>query len=263
MTMVISISIVFLIGLAAGSIINAYAQSVRNKPVLLNPLRCVRCRGMVRAADAIPVAGFFLQKGKCRLCRASISYRSPATEVLCGAVFVVLFVRFGWSAEFAAFSYLMMLLVAVVIVDIDHGIIPNEIVIAGMLGGAAVFAYNLYHSFGYFTDSAWWAPLAGMLPGTLFLFIVFAAGYVIYKSDNVMGMGDVKLFAPVGMFLGCRMCIIALILAILLGGIAGTVFMATGFKKRRDTIPFGPFIALGVFITIIWGYDILIWYAGK
>ena len=78
-----------------------------------------------------------------------------------------------------------------------------------------------------------------------------------------MGMGDIKLFAPIGLFLGWRMCILALITAIVLAGISSLILMLTGTKKRKDTIPFGPFIVLGTLISMLAGWDILIWYFGR
>ena len=167
------------------------------------------------------------------------------------------------SVEFAAFSYLALLLMAMVFIDIRHRIIPNGIVIAGLIGGAAVFIYNLFIPFPYYGARSWWQPLAGMLPGSVFLFMMMLAGMLIYKSDEVMGMGDVKIFAPIGMFLGWRMCIIALLLSIIAGGAVGIVLMLSGIKKRKDTIPFGPYIAVGTIFTILAGWDVLYWYMVK
>ncbi|HZK85498.1 MAG TPA: A24 family peptidase, partial [Desulfosporosinus sp.] len=82
----------------------------------------------------------------------------------------------------------------------------------------------------------------------------------VYKGDEVMGMGDVKLFAPIGLFLGWRMTLLALFLSVILGGMLSLLLIVLGKANRKSMIPFGPFIVTGVFITVMWGWDILRWY---
>ena len=83
---------------------------------------------------------------------------------------------------------------------------------------------------------------------------------IIYKSDEVMGMGDVKIFAPVGMFLGWKMCMLTLVVSMFVGGITSIILVLFRIKKRKDTIPFGPFITLATLIVILFGKDIWGWY---
>ena len=97
--------------------------------------------------------------------------------------------------------------------------------------------------------------LAGIILGAIGIF-----GAIIYKNDEVMGMGDVKIFAPIGIFLGWKMCAMALAISMFLGGLASILLIVLSIKKRKDTIPFGPFIAIAAFITVMWGQDIWSWY---
>jgi leader peptidase (prepilin peptidase)/N-methyltransferase len=76
-------------------------------------------------------------------------------------------------------------------------------------------------------------------------------------------MGDVKLMAPIGLFLGWKLCLLALLLSIISAGLTSLVLIIFGFKKKKDTIPFGPFIVAGTFTTLMWGFDILNWYFGS
>lgn len=256
--------LVFIAGLFAGAFVNLCIYRIpRNEPVLAGAMNCDGCGKRYRLLQLAPVVSYILHGGRCGYCKKIVPWSHPVVEILTGIVLVLLFQRYGWSVEFAAFSYLALLLVAMVFIDIRHRIIPNGIVIAGLIGGAAVFIYNLFIPFPYYGAKSWWQPLAGMLPGSVFLFMMMLAGMLIYKSDEVMGMGDVKIFAPIGMFLGWRMCIVALLLSIITGGMAGIILMLSGIKKRKDTIPFGPYIAVGTILTILAGWDVLYWYTVK
>jgi leader peptidase (prepilin peptidase)/N-methyltransferase len=172
-------------------------------------------------------------------------------------IYLGFYARYGLGMQFIAFSFLFSILLVVFFIDIDHRIIPDGLVITALLGGAAVFVINIFTSFDIYGDRLWWNPLLGILPGSVFLLIMALIGGAIYKSDEAMGMGDVKVFAPIGMFLGWRMCMLALILAVLFGGIAGIILILFRKKKRRDTIPFGPYIVAGAYLTAMWGWNIV------
>jgi leader peptidase (prepilin peptidase)/N-methyltransferase len=151
----------------------------------------------------------------------------------------------------------MIILIAVFFIDIDHRIIPNGLVLAAMAGGLLFFVYNCIDPMPeIFGDNRWWTPLAGIFPGSVFLLLMSILGSMIYGTGDVMGMGDVKLMAPVGLFLGWKLCIAAMVSSVLLGGIASILLMLFGIKKRKDKIAFGPFIVIGAFVTIMWGWEL-------
>jgi len=175
-------------------------------------------------------------------------------------VSVILFVRYGLTFDFAAFLFLIYILIAVFFIDLDHQIIPNRLVITGLVGGVILFVYNLFLPFQIYADERWWNPLLGLVSGSGFLFAVSLIGLVVYKGDEVMGMGDVKLFAAIGLFLGWRMTLLALFISIILGGMTSLLLIIFGKATRKSMIPFGPFIVIGTFITVMWGWRILHWY---
>jgi len=175
---------------------------------------------------------------------------------------VALFVKYGLTIDFVAFLFLAYILIAVFFIDLDHQIIPNELVITGLIGGAILFVYNLFIPFQIYSDDRWWNPLLGLVSGSGLLLGVSLIGTALYKGDDVMGMGDVKLFAPIGLFLGWRMTLLALFISVVLGGMSSLMLMLLGKANRKSMIPFGPFIVSAVFITIMWGWDILNWYLG-
>ncbi len=253
---------VFIFGLIIGSFINVLIYRIpEGRNIVAPPSSCTSCGKRLAAPDLVPVFSYIFLRGRCRYCGGRISPRYPLIELLTALVFIALFIKFGFSAPFFAFAYLMIILIAVFFIDIDHRIIPNGLVLAGMAGGIVFFVYNCISPVTeVFGDDKWWTPLAGLFPGSGFLLLVAVLGSLIYRTDDAMGMGDVKLMAPIGLFLGWKLCIAALASSILLGGIISMLLMLLRIKKRKDTVAFGPFIVIGSFVTIIWGWEMVEWF---
>lgn len=147
-------------------------------------------------------------------------------------------------------------------VDFDLKIIPNEFVIAGLLGGVALFVYNLFYPVLIYGDTIWYNPLVGMVSGAVFFLLVAVVASIVYKNDDAIGMGDVKLFAVVRLFLGWKITIVALLLAAILAAITSLVLILLKKLKGKSTVAFGPFIALGAFIAMVYGWKIIEFYLG-
>jgi leader peptidase (prepilin peptidase)/N-methyltransferase len=256
--------IIFVLGLIIGSFVNVLIYRIpEGKSIVYPPSACTSCGARLTAADLIPVLSYVFLRGKCRHCGERISPRYPLIELLTAVIFVILFWKYGFSVPFFAYAYLMMILTAVFFIDTEHRIIPNGLVLAGIAGGAIFFVYNCFNPMpGIFGDSKWWTPLAGLLPGSGFLLLIAILGSLIYRTEDAMGMGDVKLMAPIGLFLGWKLCIAALAVSILLGGLISMLLMLFGIKKRKDTVAFGPFIVTGAFVTIMWGWQLVQWFYG-
>ncbi|HEY8348571.1 MAG TPA: prepilin peptidase [Clostridiales bacterium] len=253
---------IFILGLVVGSFVNVLIYRVPlHKSIVAPPSSCTSCGERLTVPDLIPVFSYIFLKGRCRHCGERISPRYPLVELLTAAMFVILFTRFGFTVPFIAYAYLMTILAAVFFIDIDHRIIPNGLVLAALAGGLAFFAWNCISPDPLvFGDEKWWTPLAGLLPGSGFLLLVAILGSLIYRTEDAMGMGDVKLMAPVGLFLGWRLCITALAVSVLLGGLVSMALILLGIKKRKDTVAFGPFIVAGTFVTMIWGWELTEWF---
>jgi len=183
-----------------------------------------------------------------------------AVQLATSIVFMLIYYKYGITADFFFFAYIMFILIIMFLIDLKTKIIPDELVIAGIAGGLVVFIYNAFIPLSFYPTANWWEPLVGLLPGSGILFLIAFLGVIIYKSDEVMGMGDVKIFAPIGIFLGWKMCILALVVSMFIGGITSILLILFRIKKRKDTIPFGPFITIAVFITILFGREIWDWY---
>jgi len=253
--------VVFILGLVIGSFLNVCIYRIPlGESIVAPPSHCKACGTRLKPYDLIPVLSWIFLKGRCRYCGEKISARYMLVELLTGFVFVLLFYKYSLTVDFLASAFIMSILIAVFFIDMDHGIIPDGLVLAGLAGGILLILYNFFQPVEIFRDRSWWNPVLGIFTGSGILFLIAVIGMIVYKTDNVMGMGDVKIFAPIGAFLGWRMCLMALIVAIFLAGLTSLLLVVLKIKERKSTIPFGPFIVTGTFITIMWGRDILNWY---
>ena len=238
--------VAFLVGLVVGSFLNVVIYRVPRKESVAWPgSRCPECGHPIRWYDNIPLVGWLVLRGRCRDCGESIPWRYPLVELLTGVCFLGTFLVYGpeWrSLQVAAF---LAALIAVGFIDIDHRIIPDRIVLPGTAIGLATSIL--------LEPSDWWVYCVAALSAASFLLII---GLV---WSGGMGFGDVKLALMMGAFLGAAV-IVALFVGFLLGGVVGVVLLLTGVKKRKDKIPFGPYLAVGGGVAALWGPSILDWY---
>jgi leader peptidase (prepilin peptidase)/N-methyltransferase len=194
--------------------------------------------------DNIPLLSYFLLRGRCRHCKTLISPRYPVVETLTGMAAVALFLVFGPTAQAGILFVLVCLLLVVSFTDLDQMVIPDKVTLPGILLGLALntlVAPRLVFNF-----------LLGAVVGATALYVVAILGERVFKKES-MGGGDIKLAAMVGAFLGWKEVLLSLFLAVLVGAVAGTMFIFIGLKKRQEHIPFGPFIAAGTVLVIFWG----------
>jgi leader peptidase (prepilin peptidase)/N-methyltransferase len=244
--MIVAVS---LFGLAIGSFLNVVIARVPAGRSLVRPgSACPGCRAPLTWYDNIPVLSFLMLRGRCRACGMHISWRYPVVETITAAVLVVAYVAFGPSADFLVACVLLPALVALTAIDLDHQMIPDAITLPGILIGLVI---NLASR-----RISWLDSVVGiLLGGGLFLVIILV-------SRGGMGGGDLKLGAMLGAFLGWKVLIVALFVAIVLGGAIGAVLLATGRRGRKDPIPFGPFLAAGGAMALFWGKQAFSWWMG-
>ncbi|WP_148867325.1 prepilin peptidase [Thermosediminibacter litoriperuensis] len=237
----------FLLGLITGSFLNVVIYRLpRGETVIWGRSHCPACGRVLAWYDLVPVASYLALRGRCRYCGTQISPRYPVVELLTGAVFAALFYRYGPTPALAKYLFLGAVLIAAAFIDLEHYLIPDRLVLAG-LAGAAILGFAA-------RDVGVWSSLAGSAAGAGFLFAV------VVFSKGGMGCGDVKLAAVAGLFLGWPLAALALFLAVVTGGLAAAALLLLGLKGRKDAIPFGPFIAAGALAAILWGWHIINWY---
>lgn len=252
----------FLIGLCVGSFLNVCIYRIPLEKSIVYPQSgCPNCKEKLKPKDMIPVLGYLLLKGKCRYCEERISIQYPIVELLTGTIWLLVYLRYGFSIETAGLLYLYTVLIPVAFIDYKHMIIPNGLVLTGLIGGLAVTLYHIiYKPFPIYESTFWYEPVVGMFSASGILFLIALIGLIIYGNDGAMGMGDVKLFMPIGLFLGWKLALLTLFLAVILGGITGIVLLIFKIKERKSAIPFGPFIVIATYITGFFGNHIIRWY---
>ncbi|NMB34163.1 MAG: prepilin peptidase [Clostridium sp.] len=253
-----------ILGLLIGSFLNVCICRIpKGESIITGRSHCTKCNHSLNVLDLFPVVSFLFLGGKCRYCKEKISPRYAIVEFLTALTYVILFHKYKISIDFFAAAYLMSILIIVFFIDLEHMIIPDGLVIAGLIGGVLLFVYNIFGFVQIYGDRNWWNPLLGGLIGFGLLFLIATLASVVYKTDEAMGGGDIKIFAPIGLFLGWRMTGIALLTSFLFGGIIGIIIIfIKGKESRRTVFPLGPFIVLGTFFTYLFGWNVLNWYLG-
>jgi leader peptidase (prepilin peptidase)/N-methyltransferase len=241
-----------ILGLCVGSFLNVViARIPEGRSIIYPGSACPRCGKAIAWYDNLPVLSYALLLGRCRHCRGPISWRYPAVELACGLLFGLAYGHFGQGTALASALILLAGLVAITAIDLDHQIIPDVLSLPGIAVGILL---------SLAPGGIGWAPsiLGVLLGGGVFLVIIAASTLVLGQAG--MGVGDVKLGAMLGAFLGWKLALLSILLSTLLGGPLAAALLASGRKSRKDPIPFGPFLALGGFISLFWGEALLAWY---
>ena len=240
---------IFILGTVIGSFINVCTYRIpRGESVVYPPSHCPRCGYSLRPLDLIPLLSHLWLRGRCRKCSTRIPLKYPLVECLTGVMFLLIFNKFGLTSDFLTAIILIICLIISTFIDLEHQIIPDEVVIPTMAVGLLL---NILIHWENLPDYLMGFALGG---GIIFLIVVLSRGG--------MGGGDIKLFATVGMFLGLRLTVLAMLLSFISGSIAGLILIILNLKKTKDAIPFGPFIALGSVVSLFMGDRIISWYWG-
>ncbi|HYP55579.1 MAG TPA: prepilin peptidase [Solirubrobacterales bacterium] len=239
-----------LTGLLIGSFLTVVAHRVpRGEPIATGRSRCPGCGAQVAAYDNVPVLSWLALRGNARCCGARISPRYPLTELVTAALFAATALAFHRDAtELALGLVLVATLVAVTLTDLERRIIPNRVLLVAAPLAVAIAAVG---DPGSLPERA----IAAVAAGGLLL-----AAALAYPRG--MGLGDVKLAATMGLFLG-RDVGPALFVALLVGSLVGLAMIARhGAAARKRAIPFGPFLALGGLVALFAGEEMIDWYLG-
>lgn len=227
--------------------------SISEKFNLLFPSsKCPKCKHKIAAWQNIPIISYLILQARCFYCKETISFRYPAVESLTAALTFFVAWKFGVSSTTLVGIILTWCLLAQTFIDIEHMIVPDEITMPFLWLGLI---------FSYFEIGFVSLPDAflGAVCGYLTLFIIYEVFKLITKKEGV-GFGDFKLYAMMGAWLGWQMLPQILFVAAGLGTIFGLSGIIFGKKSRETPIPFGPYLAAGAWIAMIWGTEINNWY---
>lgn len=243
-----------LVGLVVGSYLNVLVHRLPLGESTVRPRsRCPACGAAIRARDNLPVVSWLLLRGRCRDCGARISPRYPLIEAATGALFAACVVRFGFAPEALAAATLGALLVALAAIDLDHFLLPDKLTIPGIAFGLA---------------AQWLVPsgslvvgLRGALVGAGLL-LAIAGAWELARGVEGMGLGDVKMLAMIGAFLGAGGVVVTLVFATFAGSAVGLVLVARRGGDLQAQLPFGVFLAAGGLVALFAGAPLVASYLG-
>ncbi|MCQ3034282.1 A24 family peptidase [Pseudomonas syringae] len=215
--------------------------------LILPHSRCPHCAHQIRPWENLPVLSYLFLGGKCSSCKAPISKRYPLVELTCGLLsgYIAWHFSFGWPA--AAMLVLSWGLLAMSLIDADHQLLPDDLVLPLLWMGLIV------NSFGLFTNlsDALWGAVAG--------YLVLWSVYWLFKlitGKEGMGHGDFKLLAMLGAWGGWQILPLTILLSSLVGAILGLIMLRLRNVETSTPIPFGPYLAIAGWIALLWGGQI-------
>ena len=243
------ISYLGIIGLTLGSFYNVVGLRVPVKQSIVKPRSaCPQCNHTLSAAELIPVLSYVFQRGKCRSCKAPISPLYPFIELITAVLFAVSPLIVGWGNELLLSLALISLLVIITVSDLAYMLIPDKVLL---------FFTALFVVLVPFVDTM---NIVDSLFGAAVGFGILLM--IALLSKGGMGGGDIKLFAVIGFALGVKHVVLSLFFAVTYGSVLGILLIMTGVVKRKQPIPFGPFIALGALTAYFYGDAFVKWYFG-
>lgn len=245
---------VILFGLVIGSFLNVVIVRLpEQRSIVRPPSHCPTCQTPIPFYLNIPVLSYLILRGRCRFCRRPISPRYPLVEAFTAFTFWLAFWQYGLSLHAAATVVFLCLLIVLALTDLDHMILPNELT----LGGTGLFlVYSYFHPDILVID----ALLAAAGGAGLFLGLYYF--YLKVRHIEGMGLGDVKMMLLLGLFLGIRRLVVAVLLASLSGLLVGLFFIVFRKKNLKMELPFGTFLAFGSYLSLFFGEFLLLWVRG-
>lgn len=201
---------------------------------------CPKCNLAIKWYDNIPILSFLALGGKCRNCKERIPIRYLLVEFLTGCIYFYLGSLYGAKPELLIWLFFFSLLILIAFIDLETFLVLDKVVYPGIAVGILLYIFlwrDLEHIFG-------------LVFGGGLIFLVARLSPLILKMEG-MGSGDIWIAGLIGLFLGFRLLISSLLISSIFAIIIGGFLILTGRKKRRDYIPYGPYLAFGAFISFV------------
>jgi leader peptidase (prepilin peptidase)/N-methyltransferase len=242
-----------LLGLCVGSFLNVVIYRLPLGQSLVSPpSRCRKCGYSLQWYDNIPVLSWLFLRGRCRKCGVSVSMQYPIVELITGLLCVLIVWMTPPGPLLASRLLLVCILIALFGIDLEHQILPNVITLPGIVAGVLL---------SLIAPPGWKDSLLGVLLGGGVLYAI-AGGYYLWRREEGLGMGDVKMLAMIGAFLGWQAVLVTLVLSSFSGALIGMVLIAAQRGGMKLALPFGTFLAVGALAAMLVGEPIVTWYAG-
>ena len=216
--------------------------------ILSSRSHCPHCGHLITALENIPVLSYIFLKGKCSECKAKISSRYPAIELLTAILSAMVAFSFGYTPATAFVLILVWSLIALSFIDFDHQLLPDKIVYPVLWLGLLINSNNILVDLN--------SALYGAVAGYLALWSVYQV-FKILTGKEGMGYGDFKLLALLGAWLGWQMLPLVILLSSLVGALIGILGILILGRDRQLPIPFGPYLSIAGLIALFWGHKII------
>ena len=274
--MTLEAALAFVLGLLIGSFLNVCIYRLPRDLSVVRPRSfCVVCEQPISWFDNIPLVSFVLLRGRCRHCRAPISARYPAVELLTALLFFFFVGLLGPTLPALKFCLLAALLVGLIFADLEQRILPDELTLGGALAGLVLAWFvpvedmtaRLLLSISGARWNAHWTSLAESALGAALPPAFLWLGGVVFEKlrhKEGLGFGDVKMMAMIGAFLGLRGALLTLVAGAVLGTVVGLLYILIT-KKDASTyeLPFGSFLGIAALFVALTGQKVIAWYAGQ
>lgn len=238
-------TITIIYGILIGSFLNVCIYRIpKNESIVVVRSHCMSCGEQIKWYDLVPLVSFLFLRGKCRYCKAKLSWQYPAVEALNGVLYAVIVLMNGFNVVSILYCLATSALLALSIIDWRTYEIPVSFNIFIGILGIIRLAYDYHH---------WQNYLIGFVSVSGFLCII-----LLITKGRGMGGGDVKLMAAAGLLLGWKLIILSLGLGCVLGSVIHITLMYVKDKDR--VLAFGPYLSLGIFISMIYGNQLIEWY---
>ncbi len=252
--------LIFALGLAIGSFLNVCIYRLPQGLSIHSPRRsfCPECRTTIRFYDNLPLLSYLFLKGRCRYCGTEISKVYPLVELTTGILFLVSLYRFGPTLALLHSCLFIGLLIPIAWIDVRWYIIPNAIILVGLIAGTVVTLLIALtrHDLGYLIDH-----LIGAVAGGTSMALIAGAGSLVFRKQ-AMGGGDIKLMILIGLFLGAwPHLLIVIMTSAITGSLVGLCLIVLGKRSGGGgRIPYGPFLVIGAVLDMFWSSQIWNWY---
>ena len=247
------VALLFAVGLVIGSFLNVCIYRLpRRESVMWPASHCTACNRALAWYENVPVLGWLALGGRCRTCRAAISPMYPIVELITGLAFAGGFLVYGLTPLLVVRLAFACAMIVLFVIDLHHRILPNSVTVPGVAAGIAA---------SVFLPPGWLSSVIGALAGGGLLFAI-AETYYRVRGVEGLGMGDVKMLAMIGAFLGWQQMLVTLIFASFAGSVVGVAMIAGNRGGMKAALPFGTFLAVGAIIAAVAGDALLAWYLG-
>ena len=244
--------LIFVFGLVIGSFLNVCIHRIpSNRLSIYFPHRslCPNCQSLIPFYDNIPIISFLLLKGRCRSCHIRISIIYPVVELTTAAIFLFLLYHCGLTIELIQGFLLVSLFIPIAVIDTKWMIIPNTIILTGIITGLAMVILMTIakQDINYLFMHILWAIVGGLA-----IQAIAIVGKFIFQKES-MGFGDTKLMILIGLFLGRWQSILTVLtMAAFAGSTIGLILIISRSKQPHSQIPFAPFLTIAATLDFIW-----------